>query len=91
MLDHPDVDRRQLFDLVTCRLADREALAFAEDVTTAAALRPMLDDLLDRPRPQQRPPVALVTVLSAAFAARKILTARRRRRRIGARRRRRVT
>jgi hypothetical protein len=56
MLDHPDVDRRQLFDLVTCRLADREALAFAEDVTTAAALRPMLDDLLDRPPPNNGRP-----------------------------------
>ena len=86
VLGHPDGDRRQLFELVARRLADRDLLARAEDVAAAAAFRPVLDDLIDRPRRQQRTPVALVAILSAAFAPRRILATQRRRERIGARR-----
>jgi hypothetical protein len=73
-------------NLVARRLADRDLLARAEDVPAAAALRPVLNDLIDRPRRQQRTPVALMATLRAAFAPRRILAMRRRRRRIRTRR-----
>ena len=59
------------------RLADRTLLARAGDVAAAATLRPVLDDLIGRPRRQQQTPVALVAILSAAFAPRRILATRR--------------
>jgi hypothetical protein len=68
MLADPYVDRRQLFDLVARRLTDRDPFALAEDVPAAAALRPVLDDLIDGPRGQQGTPVTLVAILGAAFA-----------------------
>ena len=72
MLAHHDVDRRQPFDLVARRLADRNPLARAEDVPAVTALRPVLDDLVDCRCGQQRTPVTLMAILSAAFAPRPI-------------------
>ena len=58
----------------------------------STALGPMLDDLIHRPRRQQRAALALMPGLGALFATRWILaTPRRAGRRIGARRQRRVT
>jgi hypothetical protein len=79
VLAHPDVDRWQLFNLMARRLADRNPLVLAENMSATAARRPVLDDLIDSPRRRQRTAVTLVTVLSTALAARPILTARRRR------------
>ncbi len=59
MLGHRDGDHRQLLDLMTRRLTDAHALGLSEDVPAAATGRPVLDDLVDRPRRQQRPPFAL--------------------------------
>jgi hypothetical protein len=50
MLDHLDLDRRQLLDLVAHRLAHRDALVLDEHVPALAAGRPVFDDLVDRPR-----------------------------------------
>jgi hypothetical protein len=91
MLGHRDRDRRQLLDLVAHRIADRDPLVLGEHVTAVAAIRPMIDDLVDRPRRQQRAALALMPRLAALPAPRRILAAPgRRARRIDARRLRRV-
>jgi hypothetical protein len=62
--------RRQLRDLMASGHASRLALLLAEDVTTAAALRPVVDDVrhsLDR---KQRSPVTRMTRLGARLAPR---------------------
>ena len=70
---------------------DRDPLGLAEHVPAAASRRPVLDDLVDRPRRQQRPALALMTGLRALLAPRPVLAApRRRARRILTGRRRRV-
>jgi hypothetical protein len=76
---------------VARRLAERNPLVLTEDVPATAALRPVHDDLINRPRRKQRPTVALMAVLSAPLATRRVLAARRRRRRIRTRRTRGVT
>ena len=60
VLGHPDRHHRQLLDLTTRRLAHRDAIGLAEHVPAATAGRPVLDDLVDRPRRQQRPALALM-------------------------------
>ncbi len=91
VLGHAHGHHRQLLDLMARRLAVSGQVSCAEDVTAGAPGRPVLDDLVDRPRRQQRAALALMPGLSARRAARGILAApRRRARRIGARRLRRV-
>ena len=86
VLDHPHRGRGQLFDLVARRLTEGSALLCAEDVPAAATLGPVLDDLVHRPRRQQRATVALMAILGAPLPARGILTASRTRRSVRARR-----
>jgi hypothetical protein len=87
MLDDPDRDHRQLFDLMVCGLAHRHPVRLAKDVSTPAQAGPMVDDLVHRPRWQQRPPTTLMAGLPTRFAPRTILPASRRApRRIRARR-----
>lgn len=59
-------------------------------MAAAAALRPVLEDFIDRPRRQKLSPMALVTILGAAFATRGIPAALGLAGRIGTRRSRRV-
>src|ERR1019366_553587 len=73
MLDDTDRDHRELFDLVSRRLAHRRLVAFAEHVAALAVRRPVIDELAPRPRRQQRTPVPLVSGLPARFASRTIL------------------
>lgn len=75
MLGDPDGHNRQLLDLMTRRLARRDPVGRAEDVTALAAHRPVLDDLVDRPRGQQPTALALVTGLTAGLASRPTLAA----------------
>ena len=82
MLGHGDRDRRQLLDLVAHRIADGDQLVLRELVAAVAAIRPMINDLVDRPRRQQRPPLALMPRLAALTATRGILAAPRRRTRM---------
>src|SRR3954471_18582227 len=85
MLGHGDRDRRQLLDLMACRVAIADQLALGEDVSAAALAGPVIDELIDRPRRQQRAALALMPRLGARLAARWILAAPRRRAwRIGA-------
>ena len=44
-------------------------------MTALTALRPMLDDLVDRPRRQERPTLALMPRLGALSAPRRVLAA----------------
>src|SRR5271165_7654064 len=76
VLDHPDSDRRQLFDLVTGRLTDPTMLIDREDVSAAAALGPVLDHLIHRACGKQIASVALVAELGALRAPRAILATR---------------
>jgi hypothetical protein len=85
VLDHADRDRRQLFPLMARRLAHCTALITREHMAAAATRRPAIDDLVHRPRRQQRTAAALVAALSAPLAPRGILAARRGGGRIGAR------
>jgi hypothetical protein len=92
MLGHPHRDRRQLGDLVAPRFRNADPLCLTEDVRArAAALRPMLDDLVD-PIGRKQPTVpALMPRLAAPTATRPLpARTRRRRRRILRRRQRRV-
>ncbi len=92
MLGHGDGDHRQLFDLMTRRLPGADAIAVSQHMPAAATRRPVLDNLIDRPRRQQRTALALMTGLRARLSPRGVLAAPRRRARpIGARRLRRVT
>ena len=79
VLDDAHRDRRQLLELMARRIADRDALGGHEHVPALAPVRPVLDDLVDGPRRQQRPPLALVTGLAALLATRSVLAAPRRR------------
>lgn len=91
VLGHDHMDRRQLLDLMARRLAIGHQLPVGEHVPAAALARPAIDDLVDRPRRQQRPALALVPGLRALLATGRILAAPRRRpRRILTRRLRRV-
>jgi hypothetical protein len=69
VLAHPDVDRRQLFNLAACRITHRDPLVLAEDVSATAALRPVLDDLIDSPRRQERTAVTLMAILEHRVCA----------------------
>jgi len=87
MLGHSDRDRRQLLDLVAHRITNRHVVILSEHLTAVAVIRPVIDDPIDRPRRQQRPPLALMPWLAALPATRRILPAPgRRTRRIRARR-----
>ena len=68
MLGHPDSGRRQLRDLVPPRLRRLDQLGLGEHVRARpAALRPMLDDLVD-PLGRKQPPVpALVPGLTTTL------------------------
>jgi hypothetical protein len=92
MLGHPDRDRRQLGELVARRCRSVNPLCLAERVRArAAALRPMLDDLVDLLGRKQPPMPALMPRLAAPTPPRPLPTrTRRRRRRILRRRQRRV-
>src|ERR1039457_651351 len=62
-------------------------LVLRELVPAVAAIRPMINDLIDRPRRQQRTALALMPRLATLTATRRVLAApRRRTRRIRARR-----
>jgi len=60
---------------MTRRLASADAFVLAKDVPTAPPRRPVLDDVVDRPRRQQRPSLALMPTLRALLAPRPILAA----------------
>jgi hypothetical protein len=90
MLGDPHGHHRQFLDLMTRRLAHPDAVALAERMPARTARRPVLNDVVDRPRRQQRPSPALVAGLAARLAPRRILRALGRRRRILTRRLRRV-
>ncbi len=68
MLGHSDRDHGQLFDLVARRLTQRYPVAFAEHIAAVTARRPMVDQLIDRPRRQKWAPVTLMPRLPAKFA-----------------------
>jgi hypothetical protein len=92
MLGHRDRDHRQLLDLMAQRIADRHVLVLSELVTAVAAIRPVIDDRIDRPRRQQRAALALMPGLATLTATRRILPApRHHARRINTRRLRTVT
>ncbi len=76
MLHHDGRYDRQLFDLVALRLARRHALLWRELMSTVTALRPMLDNLVDRARRQQLTAVTLMAILGALLATRSVLAAR---------------
>ena len=73
MLGHDHVDRRQLLDLMARRLAIGHQLSLGEHVAAAARARPVIDELVDSPRRQQRPALALVARLGALLATRRVL------------------
>jgi hypothetical protein len=92
VLSHDHVDRRQLLDLMTRRLAIGDPLRHTEDVPAATLAGPLIDELVHRPRWQQRPALAAMARLRTLLATRGILAAPgRRARRVGARRLRRVS
>jgi hypothetical protein len=77
--------------LMARRLPIGDQLRLAKDMAAAALAGPVIDDLVDRPRRQQRPTLALVAGLAPGLAPRPILAPpRRRARRILTRRLRRV-
>ena len=57
------------------RLARRDALGLGEHVPALAVHGPVLDDLINRPRRQQRPSLALMAGLRTRLAARRTLAA----------------
>jgi hypothetical protein len=67
-----DVDRddRQLLDLMAPRITDRHMLSLSEHVTAGAALWPVLDHVIHRPRRQQRSSLALMAGLCAPWSSR---------------------
>src|SRR5882724_1547768 len=75
MLGHADGDRWQLLDLMTRRVVDGDQLGLAEHMPAATAPRPVIDELVNRPRRQQRPALALMTGLGTLVATRPILPA----------------
>src|SRR5829696_5527780 len=91
MLGHPHGHHRQFLDLTARRRTDRDPVGHTEPMPADAVSRPVLDDLVDRPRRQQRAALALMPWLSALLAPRRVLAAPwRRAGRIGAGRLRRV-
>jgi hypothetical protein len=90
VLDHAGRDHRQLLDLTAHRIIDRDPLLLGECVPAAAAIGPVLDDLIDRPRRQQPAALALMTGLGALSTRRAPLRAWRCSRRVLARRQRRI-
>src|SRR3954452_13036958 len=64
---------------VACRITIADQLALGENVPAAALAGPVIDELIDRPRRQQRAALALMPRLGARLAARWILAAPRRR------------
>ena len=91
MLGHPHGHHRQFLDLTARRRTDRDPVGHTEPMPAGAVSRPVLDDLVDRPRRQQRAALALMPWLSALLAPRRVLAAPwRRAGRIGAGRLRRV-
>jgi hypothetical protein len=73
VLDHPDRQLREFFDLVKDGLSNRIVFLFTENVPAATAHRPMLDYFIDRARRQQIPTVTLVPRLPAMPTARRTL------------------
>lgn len=65
VLDHAHGHHRQLLDLMARRLTDRDPIGLAEHVPASAPLGPVLDDLVDHPRRQQRPALTLMPRLGA--------------------------
>ena len=79
MLGHSDRDRRQLRQLTPRRPGGIDVLAFAERARARpAAVRPMLDDLLDLLGRKQPPVPALMPLLPARLPARLLPTRARR-------------
>jgi len=71
MLAHRDRDLRQLDDLVALRRRGIDPLGLAEHVRAgAAALRPVVDDLVHPLEGKQRPALALMPGLAARLSAR---------------------
>jgi hypothetical protein len=92
MLDHPHGDDRQLFDLMTRRLAQATKLSRDKGMAAVTARRPVLNDLIHRRERQQLTAMTLMPRLRTRPAPRRILTPRRPLpRRIRARRTRRIT
>jgi hypothetical protein len=93
MLGHPHRDRWQLRQLMAPRLNRANTLCLDQQVRTQpAALRPMLDDLVDLPRRKQPPVPAFMPRLTASPPTRPLPTrTRRRRRKVLRRRQRRVS
>ena len=77
MLDHDRRDLRQLLNLVTHQLTDRDPLRIAEHVPAPARHRPMHHDLIDRDRFQQLAAMPLMTRLAALALTRPPLRPRR--------------
>jgi len=73
MLGHRHGHHRQLLDLMTHRRTDAHALDIAEAISAATSHGPMLGELVDRPRGQQRPALALMAQLRALLAPRPVL------------------
>jgi hypothetical protein len=73
MLGHRHRHHRQLLDLMTRRAPHTHMLGVAEDMPAAAPDGPVHDDLIDRPRGQQRTALALMPILRAVLAPRPIL------------------
>ena len=65
MLGDPHRDLRQLLDLMTRRLPNRNPLRLREHVAAATGRRPVIDELVDRPRRQQLTTMPLMTRLPA--------------------------
>ena len=87
MLGHRDGNRRQLLDLMTRRHIDGDQLVAGKLTATTTTRRPVIDELINRPRRQQRPALALMTRLGALLGTRRVLAPlRRRARRVLARR-----
>lgn len=64
---------------MTRRLSGADAIAVSEHMPAAATHRPVLDNLIDRPRRQQQTALALMTRLRALLSPRGVLAAPRRR------------
>jgi hypothetical protein len=92
MLSDPDRDHGQLFNLVASGLTHRDPVGFAEHVATPATTGPVIDQIIHRPRRQQRAPMTPAPGLPARFTPGAILaTLRPAPRRIRARRPRGIT
>ncbi len=86
MLYHAHRHRWQLFDLPARRLPSRDTLSLSESVATTTALRPILENLIDRGERQQIPTMPHMATLSTTLAPRRTLPPQRGARRIDTRR-----